>query len=240
MKKLKVILFVIFASLILSACSKGESNDKLTKEEVLEKSRISFDNLESLEQKSTIVLEFDLKDNKNKQIIDMEVTMKYDENKAIDTIYTRNETIQDGNSRILGFYKSSNGIFTNDGTGWLKYNSSEDYSTTYKPTLDSFLNTAKSMNMTETDSTYEFDYTGKDGNVFRTAAKPYNINYRGISDDNIQIDLKYVIEKKNMFLLEADIKTKAATDPENKISIDGLTTFTNFNSIKEIDRPDKL
>ena len=240
MKSLKVILFVIFTSLILTGCSKGASNDKLTKEEVLEKSRISFDDLESLEQKSTIMLEFDLKDNKSKQIVDMEVTMKYDESKAIDTIYTRNETIQDENSRILGFYKSPDGTFTNDGTGWMKYDSSEDYSTTYKPTLDSFLNTAKSMNMAETDSTYEFDYTGKDGNVFRSAAKPYNINYKGISDDNIQIELKYVIEKKNMFLLESDIKTQAVANPENKISINGLTKFTNFNSIKEIDRPDKL
>lgn len=240
MKKIKIILFVIFVSVVLSGCSKGESNDKLTKEEVLEKSRINFENLESLEQKSKILLVFDLKDDKTEQTINMDVTMKYDKDKNIDNIYTRNETKQDGNSRILGFYKGSDGTFINDGTGWTEYNSPEDYSTTYKPTLDSFLNTANSMNMTETESTYEFKYTGKDGNVFRTAAKPYNINYRGIGDDNIQIDLKYIVNKKNMFLLEADVKTKAVSDPENKISINGRSVFSDFNSIKEIDKPDKL
>lgn len=240
MKKIKIILFVIFISLLLSGCDTGESNDKLTKEEVLEKSRINFENLESLEQKSEIFLDFDLKDNKSTQTIDMNVTMKYDENKNIDNIYTRNQTIQDGNSRVFGFYKSSDGAFINDGTGWTEYNSPEDYSTTYKPTLDSFLDTANSMNMTETESTYEFKYTGKDGNIFRTAAKPYNINYRGIGDDNIQIDLKYVVNKENMFLLEADVKTKAVANPENKISINGRSIFSDFNSIKEINRPDKL
>lgn len=240
MKKLKIILFVIFVSLFLSGCKNGESNDKLNKEEVLEKARTSFENLESLNQKSSILLDFDLKDNKSKQNINMNVTMKYDKNKVIETIYTRNETSQDGNSRLLGFYKDSNKAYLNEGTGWTEYKATEDYSTTYKPTLDSFLNTASSMNMTETDSTYEFKFTGKDGNAFRTAGKPYNINYKGIGDDDIQLDLKYVIEKKNMFLQEAYVKTKAVADPENKISIDGRSVFSDFNTIKEVERPEKL
>ncbi len=241
MKKLKIVLSVIFVSLVLSACTKSEANDKLSKEQVLEKARTSFETLNSLKQKTKLLLDIDLKDNKNKQDIDMDATMIYDKNKKVDSIYTKTQTKQDEDSQTLGFYKASNKKYIDEGMGWTEYKEEENYSSTYKPTLDSFLISAKSMDMTETDTTYEFKYKGKDVNLLKSSGKPYNIDYDDLSDaKNVQLELKYVIDKSNMFLKEVDIKTKSVIDPENKISINGSSVFTDFNTITEVKRPEKL
>lgn len=237
MKRLKIILFIIMISVFLAGCSGGNSNDKLSKEDVIEKAKTSFDSLKSISQESKIGLVFDMVNNKDTQEIELDAKVIYDNNHNPETVLTKTTSIYGDEKSSFDFYKDPDNMYINEGNGWVDYNSSENYGTTYKPILDTFLQVAKDFEMEERDNSYKFTFKGKDGNIYRTVGNPYNFTYTGIPDNDIELDIVYIIEKENMFLKEMEIKTRGVVDAENNISISAVTEFDDFNEVKEIEKP---
>lgn len=241
MKRLKIVLFIIMISVFVAGCSggTGNSNDNLSQDNVIEKAEISFDKLKSTSQESRINLIFDMEDNQDTQEIELDAQVIYDSKHNPETVLTKTKSVFGDEVTSFDFYKDSGSMLINDGQGWVEYNSSENYGTTYKPILDTFLNVAKDFVMEETDTSYKFTFTGKDGNIYRTVGTPYNFQYTGIADDDIELDIIYVIEKENMFLDEMAIKTRGVIDDKNNISINASTDFDDFNEVK-IEKPDLM
>lgn len=238
MKRLKIILFIIMISVFVAGCSGvGPSqNDKLSKEDVIEKAADSFNNLKSLSQESEINLIFDMVDNQDTQEIELDAQVIYDSNHNPETVLTMTKSTYGDEIISFDFYKDPDSMLINEGQGWVEYSSSENYGTTYKPILDTFLNVAKDFVMEETDNNYKFTFTGKDGNIYRTVGNPYNFQYTGIADDDIELDIIFIIEKRDMFLKEMAINTRGVVDADNNISINAATEFDDFNKVK-IEKP---
>ena len=178
-----------------------------------------------------------LADLEETQNIDLESKMIFDDQKNIDSIHTSNVTTKNDLEQTFDFYKGPDGIFANQGSGWEKYSGGENYATTYKPILDTFLDVVDDLEMKELDSDYEFKFTGRDGNIFRAVRKPYSINYNGITDDEIDLDIVYIIEKETMLLRQSKIGTKGSLAENNTATINAETIFKDFNTIETIENP---
>ena len=237
MKRLKVLLVVLIISVFLVGCSGSNSNDKLSKEDVIKKTTASFDNLKSISQETNINLVFDLVDNKDEQNIELDAQVIYDSKHNVETVLTKTTSIYGEEKSSFDFYKDPDSMYIDEGDGWVKYRSSENYGTTYKPILDSFIEVGKDFDMVEDDNSYKFTFKGKDGNIYRAVGTPYNFQYGGIPDNDIELDIFFIIEKKDMFLKEMEIKTRGVVDADNSISIGASTEFDDFNEIKEIEKP---
>lgn len=242
MKKTKIFLVLSFVALFLIGCEAGggKANQNLNKEEVMEKARKSFTELKSLHQVTNINLITKLDETEEEQNIELESKMIFDNKQNIESIHTKNITTKNELVQTFDFYKGSEGIFANQGSGWEKYTGGENYATTYKPILDTFLEVVDDLEMTELDSDYEFKFTGKNGNIFRAVGKPYSINYNGITDDEIELDIVYLIEKETMLLRESKIGTKGILTENNSAMINADTKFTDFNTLKTIENPTNL
>lgn len=241
MKRLKIVLFVIMISLFVAGCSGvgATANDKLSKEDVIKKAADSFNNLKSLSQETDINLIFDMIDNQGTQKIELDSEVIYDKKHNPETVLTKTTSVYGDEKTSFDFYKDLESMYINEGDGWVDYNSSENYGTTYKPILDTFLNVANDFEMEETDSSYKFTLTGKNGNIYRTVGTPYNFKYTGIADDDIELDIIYIIEKEDMVLKEMEIKTRGVIDDKNNVSINASTEFDDFNDVK-IEKPDLM
>lgn len=215
----------------------GKTNQNLSKKEVIEKARDSIKGLNSLNQVTNINLVTTLDDREENQNIELESKMIFDDQQNIESIYTSNVTTKNNLVQTFDFYKGSDGIFANQGTGWETYNGGENYATTYKPILDTFLDVVDDLEMTELDSDYEFKFTGKNGNIFRAVGKPYSINYNGITDDDIDLDIVYIIEKETMLLRQSKVGTKGSLSESNTATINAETTFKDFNTFETIENP---
>ncbi len=239
MKKIKLFVLFSFVAVVLIGCEMGDSktNQTLSKEEVIEKARESINGLDSLNQETNINLVTKLDDLEETQNIELESKMIFDDQKNIDSIYTSNVTTKNDLVQTFDFYKGPDGIFADQGNGWEKYSGGENYATTYKPILDTFLDVVDDLEMTELDSDYEFKFTGRDGNIFRAVGKPYSINYNGITDDEIDLDIVYIIEKKTLLLRQSKIGTKGSLAENNTATINAETTFKDFNTFETIENP---
>ncbi len=237
MRRIKLILFVIMISVFIAGCSGGSSNDNLSKEDVIEKASNSYKNIKSISQETEIVLQFDMVDNKDKQRITLDSEVIYDSKHNPETVWTKSKSVFGEEEVSFDFYKDPSNMYINEGDGWIEYNSNEDYGTTYKPILNTFLESANEFEMEEKDSSYKFTFKGKDGNIYRSVGTPYNLNYSGIPDDEIELDIYFIIEKKDMFLKDMEIQTRGFIDADNSVSINGSTEFDNFNELKEIEKP---
>ncbi|NLB21973.1 MAG: hypothetical protein GX833_01735 [Clostridium sp.] len=239
MKKIKLFILFSFLAVVLIGCEmgSGKTNQNLSKKEVIEKARDSIKGLNSLNQVTNINLVTTLDDREENQNIELESKMIFDDQQNIESIYTSNVTTKNNLVQTFDFYKGSDGIFANQGTGWETYNGGENYATTYKPILDTFLDVVDDLEMTELDSDYEFKFTGKNGNIFRAVGKPYSINYNGITDDDIDLDIVYIIEKETMLLRQSKVGTKGSLSESNTATINAETTFKDFNTFETIENP---
>lgn len=241
MKKIKLILFILFISITLVACNLNkDANSNLDKEQVIEKTEESFKELKSLNEEVDMVLSGLVEGQQQKQSIEMEVEMIYDDNKDIESIHTKTEVTSNNQTQTMDFYKNPENMYINQGNGWIKFNGQEDYSTTYEPILDSFLTVVEDLDMEEKEEKYIFKYKGKDAKIYRLMGVPYNIEYNGIDNKDIELDLEYSISKENMLLNEIKIKTFGEIDEQNNIEINVDVDFDDFNEIDEIEIPEEV
>lgn len=235
MKNTKIMMVITFMTLFLVGC--GNKNDNLNKEEVITRSQEQFNDLKAIRQNTEINIMVDTEANQDHQTIDLESEMIYDEDKNIEKIYTKNKTTINDQVQALDFYKDSEGAYSNQGNGWTEHISGESYSSTYEPILKSFLEIANKMEMTENENQYEFNYTGKDGNLFRKAGAPYSMSYQGVSEDEIKLDISYWIDKESMLIHQTEVQTSAQMDENNELKINAKTNFMDFNDVNNIEKP---
>lgn len=241
MKNFKLTLFILFISLFLIACDTDENaNDNLEKEEVIEKTENSFEELNSLHQEVDMELISTNNDQEETQNIDMILDLVYDEDKNIVNVHTKTMNTANNQTTELEFYKKDDKAYIKQGDEWTDFNGEESYSTTYEPILDSFLDISEDLEMEENEDEYIFKYEGKDTRIYRIMGLPYNIRYTGIKEKDIELDLEYVISKENMFLDEVTILTLGQIDEQNKIQINVDVDLENFNEEDEIEMPEAI
>lgn len=237
MRALKEAAALGFLVLFLAGC--GGENENLDKEEVIQKTEDSFAELDSLKQATEIDISMEEADRSSKTDLDFDVEMIYDEEKNIESIRTKTERVQNDVTDTLDFYKGEEGTYANQGMGWQEHNAGESYASTYEPNMDAFLDVADKMEMTESETHYEMHYTGQDGNIFRSVGKPYDIKYTGIQDDDVEVDVTYMIDKETMFIEELTIGTKGEAQG-TKIAIDAHTKFKDMNNVETVEAPEGL
>lgn len=240
MKKLKGMTIISFMALFLIACDTGESNDNLEKEEVIKKTEESFTELNSIQQLTKLELVYDLENKQDTEKTYIEAEMIYDDQKNIDSIHTKNEITKGNLVQTFEFYKGLDGMYADQGNGWQEFSGGENYSSTYQPVFNSFLAVVNELEMTESDTAYEFNFTGQNGNMYRDVGDPYNISYQGLTDDDINLDIHFLIEKESMLLQHTVIETEGVLDENNTLMIYAETEFSNFNSIDHIENPTNL
>lgn len=240
MKKKKIMMVITFMTLFLVGCGNGNKNDNLNKKEVITRSQEQFNDLTAIRQNTDINIMIDTEANQDHQIIELESEMIYDEDKNIEQIYTVNKSTTNDQVQTLDFYKGPKGTYSNQGNGWMEHVSGESYSSTYEPILTSFLAIADKMEMTENENQYEFKYTGKDGNVFRKAGEPYSMSYQGVSEDEIELDITYQIDKESMYIYQSEVRTSAKMDENNELTINAKTNFMDFNDVTDIEQPNGI
>lgn len=240
MKKTNLITFLALLTLFLVGCGNDNKNDNLNKEEVITMAQERFEDLNSVRQSTKIDLVTDMEMEQNTQTIDLEAEMIYDDDKNIEKIYTQNKTTNNDHVQTLDFYKDPAGTYSDQGGGWAEHTSGESYSSTYEPVLSSFLEIVDKMEMAEDETQYTFTYSGKDGNVFRKAGGPYSMSYQGVTEDEIELDITYWINKENMFIHQTEVQTSAQMDADNKITINAKTIFSDFNAVSDVEKPTEI
>lgn len=160
----------------------------------------------------------------------VKITMVYN-NDSISHIYSITESIQNNIKSKMEFYKVPEATYINQNEIWQEYSGPEKYTSTYKPILDTFLSIFSKFEMIENSNNYTFKFEGKDGDIYRTIAEPFNITFGQLSDNNIELDIEFIIEKENFFIKNFNINAFADYDNNKEAKVKTRVSFEDFNEI---------
>lgn len=236
-KKTKTLL-ILFASFTLAGCGKAASNDKLSKEEVVQKVQEQAKELTSVSQKLALTLDNNLPEVKQFVEQDFNTVYLYGAEGTITHIHTKQTNKADGQEQTLEFYKTPDEAYIFDGNNWDKYSGSENYSSTYKPALDAFVVAADDLDMTESDTHYSFDFKGNDQTVFQKVQPVFNITFNEADLSNLETTISFKVSKENMNIDDSLIEVENDKGNNAYSKVTGKMSFYDFDKTKEIIIPD--
>lgn len=240
MNKKKIITLFFLSSFTLAACGNMASNDELTKEEVIEKVQEQAKELESVSQALTLTLENNLPQMKENMEQTFDTVYLYGAEGAITHIHTEQVNSANGQEQKSEFYKTPNEAYIFDGNNWEKYSGSENYSSTYKPTLDAFVEASSDLDMTESDTHYSFDFDGKNEELFHKVQPIFNITFNEEDLSNLETTVSFKISKESMNIDEGliDVENNRSENEYSKVT--GEMSFYEFDQTKDIEIPEEV
>lgn len=226
-----------------------KENKGLSEKQVFENIKKSLDNTKSVSAKYEVkVSEID-KENKEKTLTNIQINSKiiYSDKKdkeglkEISKMYDSTNIDKEKHESYIDIDK--NKIYLNqDGKGLKEYKQQEmkiQTESSYMQMAKMFLLSAnlkadKKMTMTETDKTYDFKFTGKNGDLFYLLDGLFNIGIDLNNLDKAEISITYKISKKDFSIIEVIHEAKQSYDNKNYLST-GKFELVSLNDIKEIE-----
>lgn len=239
MRKFKILPLLLLVAIIAMACSPGNPNDDLSKDEIVDKAVKDARNLESAAQDVELVIINDLEQGSEELVQNIEAEFMYGGEGTITHVHTLQENDIEGNEQIIEFYKVPEDAYIKTGGMWQKFTGSENYSTTYKPILETLKSSIDYLEVEEEDEHYLLSYKGKDAELFNIIKVPFSIEYPSFDPNNIELDVFFKVEKESMRLVESYFGTEAILDENNRSEVNGAMEFYDFNDIDEIIVPEE-
>ena len=238
----KALPFLFFSvSFILTGCGSMSANKNLSKGEVIKQTQKEAIDLTSVSEKLTLTIDNDIGNVQQKAEQQFDTVYLYNDGGNLSHIHTQQvNTSPDGNKQELGFYKTPEKAYIFDGNSWQKHNGEENYSSTYKPVLDSFIRATDELTMTEEETHYVFAFEGKNEALFDAVQPIFNIQFNGEFKDNLVSNVSFKLNKENMLLDDVLIEVENDMQDQGKSTVTGIISFYDFNETKDIKIPDDV
>lgn len=237
MKNLKMISIILFIAITIVGCN-ASSDSNLSKEEVIDKVSGSFEQIDSLSQEVVLELTNDFNNIIDTTRQNLSSILIYGDNGNITHIHSVNELIAQNRRETVEFYKTPENMLINSGLGWQEYLGPEDYRTTYENILNSFISASSEFDMTENTDNYQFTFIGQNGNIFRTIGEPYNLIFNNFPDDDIELDIEFLMNKEDFYISSITIQALGDYGEGNEATILTTVDFYDFNEYKEGNFPE--
>lgn len=238
MKNMKVIPIILLAVIVTACSANVDSNSNLNKEEVIDMASSNFSEIDSLSQEVVLELTNDFNNIVETTIQNLSSVLIYGDNGSITHIHSINEVIAQSRRETVEFYRTPEGMLIDDGFGWQEYIGPEDYSTTYENILNSFISASSEFDMTENNDNYQFTFLGQDGNIFRTIGEPYSLIFNSFPDDDIELDIEFLIDNEEFHISDITIHALGDYGEGNQASILTTVVFYDFNEYNEGNFPE--
>lgn len=234
----KLPLLVSFSVVfLLAGCDSMSSNQKLDQKTVVERIQKEADELKSISEKLTLSIENQLPGLQNKMDQDFESVYVYGQEGTITHIHTKQKNKQNGQEQTIEFYKTPKEAYLFDGQAWQKHTGDENYNSTYKPVLDSLIEAADSMQMTEEEDRYVFDFAGKDAKVYEAVQPIFQINFNQADASDLDLLVSFDVLKESMTLGHVTIEATNEPSPNQFSKIQGKMDFADVDQTKTIEIP---
>ncbi|MGO1469393.1 MAG: hypothetical protein ACTHW2_05165 [Tissierella sp.] len=239
MKKLKFISILLLLSVLIVACNGASSNEGLDMDEVLNNMEENSEDLKSVSENVEFKIENNINNELKKMEQEMESVFLYGEEGTITHIHTKQKSVANGQQQTMEFIKIPGEAHIYDGIKWQKYTGSENYSTTYKPVMDTLLTAKNGMEMKEEEDSYVFYFKGRDAAVYDSIRVPFNLSYQGVKPGDIDLDITFKINKENMNMENAYIGSSVSVNDDSSDAI-GEIEFFDFDETEDIELPDEV
>ncbi|MGN7175895.1 hypothetical protein BK139_07680 [Paenibacillus sp. FSL R5-0490] len=237
MKKWLVGFVVAGVILVLGACNK-----ELSKEEVIA----------GLEEHASEVENYHADIEIGVDIIDKSLDSTLQSSEAILRTDV-NEKNMEGYGVVMG---SANGSSTNseyyftkdkayinaNNQGWQKVPNQDQIrqdDTFYKNVVKIVTLIADKVEMTKQDDSYVFTFKGKDIDVYRAFEDPYSVSFTGIEQEEVEHDVKIVINAETFYIEELS-NTLTGEKDNTAVIIDINHVYKNMNEMDKIEVPKEI
>ncbi|EHL14356.1 hypothetical protein HMPREF9629_02207 [Peptoanaerobacter stomatis] len=232
-----------------------KENNKLTEQQVFDKLKKSLENLKSVTANYKVkVSQLDSAGKETGKGNNVDITSKiiYSDKKDKDGFKTvakmYDETNIDGVKTKAYVDMIKNKIYLDSDQKGLKEYTGQDMKpqteSSYIGMVKAFslstnLSQDKRFKMTETDTTYDFTYKGKNGDLFYMVDGLFGLGIELNKLDDVEVNLTYKISKKDFSIIEVTHEVKQTVDNINYKSI-GQFKLLSINDIKEIEEAKDL
>lgn len=240
MKRLKLFSILLLLSIVIVGCTSGSNND-LNKEDVLVKVEEQSKDLQSVTAEVDFEIENTANNQSEKLLQNIEAVVLYGKGGTITHTHTKQGNISADNSQQnIEFYKTPEVAYLFDGMMWQKYSGSESYATTYKPLMDTLIDSSDELEMKEEDNHYIFSFKGKNPKLYNFVKIPFSISFEGLDENLLDLDVSFKVKKNTMHIEDVLIGASYTLDESNKSSIAGDVKFSKFNETKDIKIPEEV
>ncbi|MCK1975884.1 hypothetical protein LNK15_02290 [Jeotgalicoccus huakuii] len=217
----------------------SENKNNSTEEDNIEQAKVEDEQLAKIIDKSTEIESYKAELNLEASLDEMEEESLNAEADVINGDPPQLRLRSAGEDRTLS--RDGQTYFYN-GQDWINVSDSVDVNLLYSVTYDQAVHSLETlfgyMTTEETDDKIIYKYHGNDEEVYRNLESLVQVNFGQMTVETVESSIEFVVDEERMLIekINFDVEGK---DTGGTFSLNGDTTFDNFNNIDQIELPNE-